>query len=150
VKAAVVALAAALLVACQPGGSLPVHPAAVVEIGESRAAARVNNRTVEVLVLHRGQVSVVTFSTALPGRGAVRLLAYGGQELEAFNSFVYGTADRRISKVAVNMPGAIGGNVVDGAWLVALPQPDVLPDQIHWQMLDAAGAVRYEGVGITE
>ncbi len=147
-KGAVLALAAAVLVACQSHGSLPVHPAAVVDIGDSRAAARAHNRKVEVLVLHDGLVSVVTSSPAVPGKAAVRLISYGGHELDAFNSFVYGTADPRIAKVAVHMAGAMGGNVVDGAWLVALPQPDVLPDQIHWQMLDASGTVHDEGVGI--
>ena len=134
--------------------SLPVDPAGVVQIGPDAAAARINDGRVEVIVAtpgvadEAGAVSTITSSNAPRGANSVFLLSYGGATSDEYNTFVYGTAAPGVSRVDLGWPSSAGGNVVDGAWLVALHEKDVAPDQIHWRFLGADGQPTSEGSGL--
>lgn len=152
------AFAAALLLAgCQPVSarpSLPVPDAAVVELGSQAAAAQLRDGRVSVVVAvpakregGGGSASVITSSAAAPG-GTVNLLSYGGATGEPWNTFVYGNAPPGIARVELSSSAGVGGQVVDGAWLIALPDLDVTPDQVHWRFLGLDGTVLRAGDGI--
>jgi len=44
--------------------------------------------------------------------------------------------------------GGSGGQIVDGAWVVALVQRDLDAEDIDWRFVDAEGAVLESGVGV--
>jgi hypothetical protein len=43
----------------------------------------------------------------------------------------------------------VGGQVVDGSWVIALADRDVLPTDLNWEFLDAFGGVVSSGSGVT-
>ena len=149
--------AALLLAGCQllaPRPSLPVTPAAVVELGSEAAAARLVDGRVEVQVAvpgssgQQGSVSAITSSPAQGGMDTVYLLSYGGDTGGQWNTFVYGTAAPNVARVELDLPGGVGGQVVDGAWLVVLPDKDIVPEQLHWRFLAADGSPIREVEGL--
>lgn len=156
-RAAAIVAAAVLLAGCQLLGGrpqLPVQSAAVVDLGPEAAAARLIDGRVEVLVATPGEggdpgaVSTITSSSAQSGTDTVFLLSYGGNTGGLWNTFVYGTASPNVAKVELDLPGGAGGQVVDGAWLVALPDKDITPDQLHWSFSAADGTIVREGEGL--
>jgi hypothetical protein len=156
-RAAAIVAAALLLAGCQLLGGrpqLPVQSAAVVDLGSEAVAARLIDGRVEVLVATRGEsgepgaVSTITSSPAKAGIDTLNLLSYGGNTGGKWNTFVYGTASPGVAKVELDLPGGVGSPVVDGAWLIALPDKDVVPDQLHWQFLGADGLTIREGDGL--
>jgi len=94
-----------------------------------------------------GSLSTITSSPAGPD-GSVNLLSYGGNTGERWNTFVYGNAPLNVARVELDMPGGTGGQVIDGAWVIVLPDRDVTPDQLHWQFLGPDDEVVLEGDGI--
>lgn len=155
-RAAAFIAAALLLVACQVLSgrpSLPVSAAAIVELGSEAAAAQLRDGRVSVYVAVPGQggqagtSSPIASSAAAPA-GTVNLLSYGGDTGEEWNTFVYGNAPPGVSRVELTMTGGVGGQVVDGAWLIVLPDLDVTPDDLHWRFLDLDGTTLTEGDGI--
>ncbi len=156
-KAAAIVAAALLLAGCQLLGGrpqLPVQSAAVVDLGSEAAAARLADGRVEVIVATPGDsdapgaVSTITSSPAQPGTDTVFLLSYGGNTGGQWNTFVYGTASPNVAKVELDLPRGAGGQVVDGAWLVALSDKDITPDQLHWSFSAADGTMDREGEGL--
>lgn len=144
--------AALVLWGCQAAPErllLPVAAGAVVELGGEAAAARLRNGRVEVLVAAPGAaaVSLITSSPAVAA-GTVALLSYGGETDQAWNTFVYGNAPPGVARVELTLSGATGGRVVEGAWLVVLPDRDVVPDQLHWRFLGPGGEIVQQGDGI--
>ena len=94
-----------------------------------------------------GKPSTITSSPAGP-EGRVNLLSYGGNTGERWNTFVYGNAPLNVARVELDLPGGLEGQVIDGAGVIALPDSDVTPDQLHWQFLGPDDEVVLEGDGI--
>lgn len=132
-----------------PGqATLPVPESAIVDVGDDRAAARLADGNVQVLVETSDGVSIITSSPARRGETTVNLMSYGGDTKEEWNTFVYGTAPNEVDRVELDWPGAVGGDVVDGAWLIALTDKDVTPDQLRWLLLGDTGVEIGSGTGI--
>ncbi|MDF2735818.1 MAG: hypothetical protein K0S97_2442 [Chloroflexota bacterium] len=93
-------------------------------------------------------MSTITSSPAQGGMDTVYLLSYGGDTGGQWNTFVYGTAAPNVARVELDLPGGVGGQVVDGAWLVVLPDKDIVPEQLHWRFLAADGSPIREGEGL--
>jgi hypothetical protein len=160
VRRVVLLLIASLVGGCavravDPATLLPVKPAAVVRLDDGAAAAALaRDGRIEVWVARREGGEVRVQSIAGSG-GAVPLLedrvhlaSHGGDTGEAWNTFVYGTAEPGTARVQLDGFEGLGGQVVDGAWLIVLREKDVTPEQLHWRFLRPDGSVRREGSGI--
>jgi hypothetical protein len=155
----VLTAAVALLVAAcavhviDPAALLPVKPTAVVRFGDAAGAALATQGRVEVWVARRegGEPTAnpITASAAVPPlEDRVLLVSYGGETSAEWNTFVYGTAEPGTARVELEGFEGLGGQVVDGAWLIVLREKDVTPEQLHWRFLRPDGTARREGTGI--
>ncbi len=149
----VAALGACAVRAIDPALLLPVSPAAVVRFDGVAAAALTTHGRVEVWVARQEagepRANAITASAAVPPLvDRVLLLSYSGGTGDGWNTFVYGTAEPGTSRVELVGFEGLGGQVVEGAWLVVLRAADVTPDQLHWRFLGPDGSVRREGSGI--
>lgn len=156
----VYALVAAALVACSPPSleeqvrAQGIAPAAVVRLAEILAvAARDDGGRVRVIEFRmdddeRWVTQEIAAADDGGGPSSAQLFSSGGETGEAWNSFFYGTAPPSVSRVTVDGLQAEGGQVVEGAWVVALREKDVAPDQVRWEFLDAFGGVIDSGTGI--
>lgn len=157
-RRALLALVTALVAGCalqtiDPASLLPVLPAAVVRFDGQAAAALAVRGRVEVWVAYqsdgRPTAKPITASAAVPtGLDRVLLLTCGGEIAEECHTFVYGTAEPGTARVELVGVEGLGGQVVEGAWLIVLRAADVTPDQLHWRFLGADGTVRREGEGL--
>jgi hypothetical protein len=95
----------------------------------------------------RGQQMMTTQHPDMPWVATVYLSSYGGETGRAFNSFVFGNPPPGASRFRLSL-GGIGGEVVDGVYLVALPQKDLSPLRLAWQFLDPNGQVIEEGTSV--
>ena len=75
------------------------------------------------------------------------MISYSGTGDE-WNTFVYGSAVPGTVRVEIEPSGGVGGQVVDGAWLVVLRDEDVQWSDLHWRMLAADGSELRSGVGV--
>jgi hypothetical protein len=144
-------LAAAALSACGATPRLPVPDEAVVHFGNEAAAAVIVDGTVELQVAVPGAASPATITSGAGRAGdvSVRLLSYGGETGEEYNTFVYGTAPAGATSVSLFWPsGTVGGQVWGGAWLIVLREKDVTPGQLHWRFRSADGGLVASGDGI--
>jgi hypothetical protein len=78
---------------------------------------------------------------------SVSMVAFEGDTGLAWNGYIYGSADPRASDVHVALPGATGGKVAAGGWVVAVPS-GVIPADFAWQMLDPHGGITASGRGV--
>lgn len=53
-----------------------------------------------------------------------------------------------MSRVAVEGLDGLGGQVVDGAWVLVFEEKGLTTDDMEWQFLDAFGNVVDSGTGI--
>ncbi|MGH2385855.1 MAG: hypothetical protein ACRDGB_12515 [Candidatus Limnocylindria bacterium] len=83
------------------------------------------------------------------GEMATHLVSMGGETGQEWNSFFFGTASGVASRVVVDGIDATGGQVADGAWVLAFRDRDLVPGQLAWRALDAIGGVIDSGTGIT-
>ena len=129
-------------------------PAAVVRLAENLAiAARNDGGRVRVIEFRmdeeeRWVTREIAASDDGGGPSSAHLFSSGGETGEEWNSFFYGTAPPSVSRVTVDGFQAEGGQVVEGAWVVALREKDANPDQVRWEFLDAFGGVIDSGTGI--
>lgn len=151
--------AAASLSACTTDlaslvGRERVPPAAVVPLDDRVAvAARTTAGGVEVVAFRRdGSSWTATVIGGLtgggPGANTVDLFGWEGDTGEAWNTFVFGSAEASVSRVTLEGLPAHGGRVIDGAWVIALRERGIEPQDLHWRFVDAVGAVVTEGTGI--
>ena len=161
-RPAAIVLAATLVVAaCAPSASDPVsggallglNPDAIVAIGPDGVAARFTGSSVEVVVVRRGLTgwvaSPVTSHTARLGENSVHLMTYDGATGLVWNTFVYGTGASGVDRVRLlGFPEQVGGRVVDGVWVIALPNKGVVPSDLRWEFVDATGQRLDVGAGI--
>lgn len=76
-------------------------------------------------------------------------VSLGGDTGDDWNAFLFGTAAGGASRVVVDGVNAAGGQVADGAWVLAFRSGDLQPQQLHWKVLDATGALMASGTGVT-
>jgi len=132
---------------------LGLDPAAVVDVGTAAVAPSVgSDGRVSIVVVHeRGGEWVATPITSSPGQSgtdSLHLFSYGGNTGEAWNSFVFGTAAPGTVRVEVSgFPDQRGGNVIGGAWIIALREKDLSPPDITWRFISDDGSER-SGTGI--
>ena len=115
-------------------------------------AARRTGGDVEVLAFSadpRGGWSAAVIAGSRGGEMTVHLLALDGETRQEWNSFLFGTAPDGASRVAVDGLTGSGGQVADGAWVLAFRARDVAPRHVAWSVLDAVGGVIASGTGIT-
>jgi hypothetical protein len=132
---------------------LGLDPAAVLDVGTAAVApsAGPDGRVAIVAVHQRDGEWVATPITASPGRAgsdSLHLFSYGGSTGEEWNTFVFGTAAPGTIRVEVaGFPDQRGGRVVGGAWIIALREKDLSPQDIRWRFIDDDGSAR-SGTGI--
>lgn len=91
---------------------------------------------------------IITSTRATPRQDSLHLVSFGGQRDLTWNSYAFGTATEGTTAVLLaGLEGAIGGQVANGVWVIALPQKDLSPGDIHWTFLRADGT-RRTGEGI--
>jgi len=137
-------------VAAQQGITAP----AIVRLSEGFAvAARRVEHGVEVFAFTgtagTGWSAVVIGTGRGGGEMATHLVSMGGETGQEWNSFFFGTASGVASRVVVDGIDATGGQVADGAWVLAFRDRDLVPGQLAWRALDAIGRVIDSGTGIT-
>jgi hypothetical protein len=160
IRSALIVAVAWQAAACGPGDSpvsaaagLRIDPAAVVDIGTAGVAPMVESDGRVAIVAIRVQDGewVATPITASPGRAgtdSLHLISYSGATGEDWNTFVFGTATPGTERVELaGFPDQRGGRVVDGAWIIALREQDVGPQDLEWLFVADDGSVR-TGVGI--
>lgn len=146
--------------ACGPGANpvsaaaeLGIDPAAVVDVGTAGVAPMIepDGRVAIVAIREQDGEWVATPITASPGRAgtdSLHLVSYAGATGEGWNSFVFGTAAPGTVRVELaRFADQRGGRVVDGAWIIALREQDVGPQDLEWRFVADDGSVR-TGVGI--
>lgn len=139
--------------AAEAAARLGVEPAAVVDIGRTALAPVVGaDGTVSIVAIRERAGEWVTSPlTASPGQGgtdSLHLFSYDGATGEAWNTFVYGTAAPGTVRVRLSgFPDQRGGTVVGGAWIIALREKGLGPDDIEWAFVADDGTVR-TGIGI--
>lgn len=151
-------LVAVMLVACsRPSIEEQVRaeglaPAAVVRLADDHAvAARRDGGQVVILELVGTSASwEVTQIGSSPqsGPSSAQLISLGGDTGQEWNTFFYGTAPANVSRVVLEGYEAVGGQVVDGAWVLALREKDLTPDDMQWKHVDALGVTVESGTGI--
>ncbi|MBA3877868.1 MAG: hypothetical protein C0498_13265 [Anaerolinea sp.] len=74
------------------------------------------------------------------------LLTAGGElPPRTYYTWVYGNAPPGAVKFETTLPGGVGGQVVDGVFVLALPQKDLPVTALFWRFLNAAGEVVVSG-----
>lgn len=151
--AAVIAtLIVALVGACQstaPTVSIPLpHVVARVETPDGFAGVARKDFRLSLILGDGRTASEVSSGEDHPHEATVHLATYGGETGTAMNSYVWGNAPPRAVRVQLSL-GGVGGQVVDGLYVVALPDKEVRPDALRWSFLDAGGRAVEEGTGIT-
>lgn len=157
VHALAAVLLAALLCGCADDlGSVArqhgVAPSAIVRLSDEFAvAARRSGDGVEVVAFtgigDRWSTEIIANDSG--GEVTARLVTMGGTTGQEWNSFLFGTAPPASSRVVVDGLAATGGQVADGAWVVAFRERDLAPQRLTWRVLDAIGDVTASGTGIT-
>jgi hypothetical protein len=131
-----------------------IHAAALIRLTDTYAVAarRVDSR-VEVLAFTADGTAWSARAVATTDAGAdawsAHLVSQGGDTGDEWNSFLYGTAGADASRVVAVGRGGQGGQVVGGAWVIAMRGRDIGPESVHWQVLDATGGVLASGSGIS-
>ncbi|MGH2456833.1 MAG: hypothetical protein ACRDHD_11335 [Candidatus Limnocylindria bacterium] len=149
--------AACLLAGCQDDiASLAAREGlaggSIVRLSEGYAvAARARGGRAEVLAFlfdgERWSVQALA-SADVTGSESVQLVSYDGETGEEWNTFVYGLAGPSVSRVRLAGRLGVGGQVVDGAWVVALRDRGLGPADIHWSFVSAQGGALRVGSGL--
>jgi hypothetical protein len=131
---------------------LGIDPATAIDIGNAAVAPSIGPAGISIVAIRDRDgewiVSPITTSPGPVGADSLHLVSYGGATGEAWNSFVFGTAAPGTVRVElVGFQAQRGGRVVDGAWIIALRERDVSPQEIEWRFIGEDGSVR-TGVGI--
>jgi hypothetical protein len=160
IGAATLVVVALPTLACGPSGNpveaaarLGIDPATVVDVGTAALApAVVSDGRVSIIAVHESDgewlATPITSSPGQAGTDSLHLFSYGGATGEEWNSFVFGTAAPRTLRVELTgFPDQLGGTVVGGAWIIALREKDLYPQEITWRFVNDDGSSR-SGTGI--
>jgi hypothetical protein len=80
----------------------------------------------------------------------VYLLSYGGESGLTYNTFVFGRAPAHAARVELaGFAQSLQSPIVAGAFVVALKEKDVSPNDLHWTFLSGNGTVIARGSNIT-
>jgi hypothetical protein len=82
-------------------------------------------------------------------RESVDLVSSGGDTRDEWNTWVFGVAAPPAARVEVADLDGVGGQVVDGAWVLVMHERDLTPGDLEWRFLDPSGAVVQSGSGLT-
>ena len=93
-------------------------------------------------------VQSIASSPVGDARESLNLISYGGDADEEWNTFVYGVAPAIVSRVRVVGYRAMGGQVSQGSWVIALREKDIAPADMRWEFVNADGALTDSGEGI--
>ncbi len=152
---------AAVMAGCAPatidevvtGAGVPRD--AVVRLTDDWAvAARRADNTVQVLKFERDpdsgswSSSETAGGSPAPTSGSAHLTSQDGNTGLRWNSYFFGTAPPSVSRAAVEGLDGLGGQVVDGAWVLVFEEKGLTTDDMEWQFLDAFGNVVDSGTGI--
>ena len=157
------ALAAALLMAALLGGCADdlgsvarrqaISAQSIVRLSDGFAvAARRAGGGVEVVAFAEvtgGGWAAEVIAGGRDGEMTAHLVTAGGETGQKWNSFFFGTAQAGASRIVVDGFAATGGQVADGAWVMAFRERDLAPHELTWRVLDANGGVIDSGTGIT-
>jgi hypothetical protein len=157
--AALIILALSAL-ACGISGSpveaaarLGLDPRGVVDIGTAAIAPSLGpDGSVSIIAVHQRDgewlSNPITTSPGQAGTDSLHLLTYGGATEEDWNTFVFGTAAPGTARVELSgFADHRGGIVVGGAWIIALREMDLSPQDMHWRFVNEDGSSR-SGTGI--
>lgn len=126
---------------------------AIVRLSDAYAvAARPAGDDVEVVAVTAVTGSGWSAEVIAGGGGgemSTHLVTMGGETGQEWNSFFFGAAPEGASRVVVDDLIGSGGQVEDGAWVLAFRHRDLVPHQLTWRVLDAIGGVIASGTGIT-
>ncbi len=153
-------MVAVLGIACAAGDTatdaarrLGIDPAAVVDVDGSAVVPVVGaGGTVSIVAIVKRDGtwvrSPLTTSRGAIGMDSLHLLSYAGETGEAWNTFVFGSAAAGTVRVELaGFPDQRGGTVVDGAWIIALREKDLGPEDLEWRFIAEDGTER-TGTGI--
>ncbi|MGI8998396.1 MAG: hypothetical protein ACR2GO_01640 [Candidatus Limnocylindria bacterium] len=125
---------------------------ALIRLSEGFAvAARRAGERVEVVAFgadQGGGWSAEVIAGGADGEMTTHLVTMGGETGQEWNSFLFGSAPNGASRVVMDTFGATGGQVVGGAWVLAIRSRDVAPHQLTWRVLDPIGGVITSGAGL--
>lgn len=125
---------------------------ALVRLSDGFAvAARPAGNRVDVVAFvadHGDGWSAEVIAGGSNGEMTANLVTMAGETGQEWNSFLFGSAPNGASRVVVDTLGATGGQVVGGAWVLALRVRDVAPHQLTWRVLDPIGGVITSGAGL--
>lgn len=132
-----------------PGPPPDVPLRAFVDIGDGAVAARLQHGTVSLVMRTTDGTGVINAHRVGGGRrDSAHLLSFDGPSGSDWNSFLYGTARPGVDRVEVLGMAGRGGQVIDGAWVIAFRERDLAPDDLSWRFLGPGGEVLLEGRGI--
>jgi hypothetical protein len=156
-KATVAAMLATMVLAgcVSPAPTLPPTPptfAASVDTPDGRVGVTLANSTLGLYsVGPGGEITLITTKQGAAPGATVHLSSYGGQTGLAYNTFVFGLAPAGATRFEIVPAGqALGGEVVEGVFLVALRAKDVTPQQLNWEFISEDGSVIERGSGIRD
>ncbi len=129
-----------------------VPPGAIVRFDGVAAAAVIKGGLVQVWFA-RGEgdeerIDPILGADAIPPLLDRVLLSSGRETGHEGFTVVYGTAEPGTARVELDGFEGLGGQVVDGAWLIVLREADVTPEQLHWRFVRPDGTVRRAGTGL--
>lgn len=152
-----VVLAGVVLAACAPAVPsmtdatdaavrVDVNPATLVAAGEAIVGVKADRSTISVVAFTTewGSMATRVVASASPVALAANHVYLAGGPLDG--SVFWGTADPTIDRVTVGVDSTVGGQVVDGLWVIVVPGvADPLP--LGWQFVRGDGTVALAGSG---
>lgn len=130
-----------------------VAPDALVRLSEAQAVAAKRDGS-RVVVLNFAstpdgwEAEEIAGSSVGTEASSLHVFSLGGTTLDEWNTFVYGTAPDRVSRVRLSGFDYEGGQVANGAWVIVLRTKDVEPQDLQWEFVDASGGIVESGEGI--
>lgn len=96
------------------------------------------------------ELKAQTWTADKPGQTWLALMSTGGEiPPRTYYSWVYGNAPPGAAKFETTLPGGAGGEVVDGVFVLALPQQELQVSMLVWRFVNAAGEVIVNGRELT-
>ena len=140
-------LLALVATACGSAGAAP-HRGAFLQLSSAETAqADYHDGSIHLTLGDSSGAHEVNSHSVHQGSNSARLVTYGGETGSEWNSFTFGTAAPGVVTVHADMPDGVGGNVVDGAWVIASHAKDVTL-VLRYTFLDASGRVVEQETGV--
>ena len=139
--------------AADPGAAAGVPVPQVVQLDPDTAVvAKLDLEGLQlVLLLRQGSgwsAHMLSITRSREAQNSLHLVTYGGATGATFNTFLYGTASPGVARVSVSEMSGVGGAVHGGTYVIALPDKNVAPEQLHWTFFGSDGTVVIQGDGI--